>query len=325
VPWVEIEKAISTVRDGDILPPMIDQPVVVLDGGMGKELHRIGAPFVQPEWSALALMEEPQSVLQAHRNFIEAGADVITVNSYAVVPFHIGDERFADRGAELIDLAGKLARQAADEADRPVRVAASVPPMFGSYEPHRFDAETAPGLLATMVEAQRPWVDLWIGETIGSTIEAEAMLAALSTAGIQQERWLSFSLNEELVDGRPVLWSGESIEDAAKSASVHDVNAVLFNCAPPEIITAALPTLVATLRSVGSSMAVGAYANAFPPKPEGDYAANEVVLGRRDDLTDEAYADAARGWVVDGATIVGGCCGIHPEHIAQLSERFHQV
>lgn len=301
---------------------MTDQPVVVIDGGMGKELHRIGAPFAQPEWSALALMEDPSSVLQAHRNFVAAGAQVIIVNSYAVVPFHIGDERFAERGHELIDLAGRLARQAAEEAPHEVKVAGSLPPMFGSYEPEWFDRDRAPGMLAKFVEAQAPWVDLWVGETIGSCVEAESVIKALVDGKASGPRWLSFSLAEELVDGQAVLWSGESVEDAAKVAAVGDVDAVLFNCAPPEVISTALPVLVATLRSVGSSMQVGAYANAFPPKDDSDYAANGVILGRRDDLTDDSYADVAASWVNAGASIVGGCCGIHPEHIAGLTRRF---
>ena len=82
----------------------------ILDGGMGRYLKEIGAPFEQPEWSALALMEEPSAVSQAHNAFIDAGAQIITTNSYAVVPFHIGEERFSQRGAELLALAGKLAR-----------------------------------------------------------------------------------------------------------------------------------------------------------------------------------------------------------------------
>ena len=92
------------------------QQVTVLDGGMGRELLRIGAPFQQPEWSALALWEGPDWVVQAHANFIEAGAEVITTNSYAIVPFHIGEERFTSEGRSLAELCGRLARQAAEGA-----------------------------------------------------------------------------------------------------------------------------------------------------------------------------------------------------------------
>ena len=63
--------------------------LVILDGGTGRELARRGAPFRQPEWSALALIEGPQFVSAVHRAYVEAGADVITTNSYALVPFHI--------------------------------------------------------------------------------------------------------------------------------------------------------------------------------------------------------------------------------------------
>ena len=84
--------------------------VTILDGGMGRELERSGAPFRQPEWSALALIESPKHVELAHAAFARSGADVITTNSYAVVPFHIGDVRFAKDGPRLVRLAGEIAR-----------------------------------------------------------------------------------------------------------------------------------------------------------------------------------------------------------------------
>lgn len=65
--------------------------VTLLDGGMGRELARIGAPFRLPEWSALALIEAPDLVREAHAGFVAAGADVITANSYALTPHHLGE------------------------------------------------------------------------------------------------------------------------------------------------------------------------------------------------------------------------------------------
>ncbi|NKB42158.1 MAG: hypothetical protein GKR86_14185, partial [Ilumatobacter sp.] len=88
---------------------------------MGKELRRIGAPFRQPEWSSLALLEAPERVVEAHRNFIQAGAQVITTNNYAVVPYHHTPEFFDARGSELTTLAGRLARTAADTAEADIR------------------------------------------------------------------------------------------------------------------------------------------------------------------------------------------------------------
>ena len=91
---------------------------------------RLGAPFRQPEWSALALIEAPEYVTKVHRRYIDSGAEVITTNSYAVVPFHIGAQRFERDGPALAALAGRLARASADEAPRPHE--------FGWRWPHAF-------------------------------------------------------------------------------------------------------------------------------------------------------------------------------------------
>jgi len=96
------------------------------------------------------------------------------------------------------------------------------------------------------------------------------------------------------------------------------VQAILFNCSPPEAITAALNELHAALEFDQSGLAAGAYANAFVPKVEG-YAANEVLLGRREDLTAEEYQRIAESWVESGASVVGGCCHMFPEHIERLA------
>ncbi|MCY1518797.1 Homocysteine S-methyltransferase [compost metagenome] len=133
------------------------KPIRILDGGLSRELVRLGADLRQPEWSALALMEAPEVVRRVHEEFIAAGADVITTNSYALVPFHIGEERFRAEGRRLIALAGSLARIAADSAgDRKVLVAGSLPPIFGSYEPQLFRPERVQDILAYWWKNSRP-------------------------------------------------------------------------------------------------------------------------------------------------------------------------
>ena len=92
--------------------------MIILDGGLGRELQAMGAPFRQPEWSALALMEGAEYVRAAHDAFLQAGADIVTTNSYAIVPFHIGADVFKARASELLRLSGKLARAAADDVGR---------------------------------------------------------------------------------------------------------------------------------------------------------------------------------------------------------------
>lgn len=295
-----------------------DRRVTVLDGGMGRELLRVGAPFRQPEWSALALLEAPDRVLEAHHNFLRAGADVITANTYAVVPFHIGHERFAELGRELVELAARLARQAADETGRPVRVAGSIAPLFGSYEPEHFEPESAHELYRPIVEGQVAHVDLWIIETVSSVAEATAALDALDAVPETSDQpvWLAFCLPDRVDGPDPELRSGESIADLVSAVSGR-VDALLINCSAPESIEAALPVL---RRLAPAALPVGAYANTFVPEPV-RRAANSGFSQNRDELTPSAYADTADRWIAAGATIVGGCCGIYPDHIAELAAR----
>jgi S-methylmethionine-dependent homocysteine/selenocysteine methylase len=286
----------------------------ILDGGMGRQLARNGAPFRQPEWSALALMEAPHTVLEAHRQFIAAGAGVVTTNSYAVVPFHIGEERFAADGARLAALAGRLARQAADEAHRTGRVAGSLPPLFGSYRPDLFDPVRAPLLLGVLVEALRPHVDLWLAETQGAIAEARAAVDAV--AGTAGPVWVSFTLEDDAVDTVPRLRSGETVAEAAQAMREAGVAALLFNCSRPEAMGAAVDVAVAGL--AGTDIPVGVYANAFPPRTA-QAQANAGLSVLRDDLGVEAYRACAADWHRRGARILGGCCGIGPEHIARIA------
>jgi len=287
-------------------------PITILDGGMGRELNRMGAPFRQPEWSALALIEGPDFVRRAHAAFIAAGARVITTNSYAVVPFHIGEERFAARGEALADLAGRLARQAAD-ATPGVKVAGGLPPLFGSYRPDLFDAARAPALLRPLIAGLSPHVDLWLAETQGSVAEAEAVAAAL--AGDARPLWISFTLRDDEEAPAPVLRSGEAVGEAARAARRLGAQALLFNCSQPEVIGAALAEARKALAD--DPLPLGAYANAFPPMRK-DAKANSALSGLRPDLDPPGYLGFARRWVEEGATLVGGCCGIGPEHIAAL-------
>jgi len=296
--------------------------ITLLDGGMGRELKRMGAPFRQPQWSAFTLMEAPEAVAQAHAAFIAAGAEVVTTNSYAVVPFHIGQDRFAADGRMLAERAGRLARAAAkDGAGRKVLVAASLPPLFGSYRPDLFDAARAPELLRTLVEGLSPHADLWLAETLGSIAEAAAVAKALegdALAGDARPLWISFTLADDRPEpSDPRLRSGEPVTEAVRAAARLGAAAVLFNCSQPEVMAPALEVARDTLAELDAAIEIGAYANAFRPKDE-NAQANEEVSDLRTDLDPPRYLGFARDWMARGAAIVGGCCGIGPEHIAAL-------
>lgn len=286
--------------------------ITLLDGGMGRELQRSGAPFRQPEWSALALLEAPEYVSRAHAAFADAGSAIITTNSYAVVPFHLGAERFAERGAELAGLAGKLARDVADQ--RGCCVAASLPPVLGSYRPDLFEIAAARSILAILIEALSPHADLWLAETLSSLDEARLVGELL--AGDTRPLWLSFTLNDE---GPARLRSGEDVEAAAALAQEVGGAALLFNCSAPEVMEDAVQRSRAAL--AGANIKIGVYANGFA-HDDAPVEANAGLRTIRADLDPPRYRDWAKAWVAAGATIVGGCCGIGPEHIQALAEEW---
>ncbi|MCZ4289074.1 homocysteine S-methyltransferase family protein [Hoeflea alexandrii] len=294
-------------------------PITILDGGMSRELMRLGARLVQPEWSALALMESPQIVRQVHAEFIEAGADAITTNSYALVPFHIGEDRFRSDGASLIALSGQLARQAADARDdRKALVCGSLPPIFGSYEPQNYDPSRVQDYLKVLVENLAPHVDVWLGETLSLIAEAEAVRSATRASG--KPLWISFTLNDrpEAAKAEPALRSGETVAEAAGWAAENGIQALLFNCSKPEMMEPAIRTAASVFHNRGVSTRIGVYANAFEQQTD-EEKANEGLSGIRAELNGDGYLGYARAWVAAGASLVGGCCGIGVEQIGRLA------
>ncbi|ANK88161.1 MULTISPECIES: homocysteine S-methyltransferase family protein [unclassified Rhizobium] len=291
----------------------------ILDGGMSRELLRLGAELKQPEWSALALMNSPDIVREVHREFIAAGSEIVTTNSYALVPFHIGEDRFQQEGPALIRLAGRLAREAADGAtDRKVLVAGSLPPIFGSYEPENFQPSRVQDYLEVLVENLAPFVDLWLGETLSLIAEGEAVRKAVGASG--KPFWISFTLADDeaaIRDGAPKLRSGESVAEAASWAVSSGAAAFLFNCSKPEVMQGAVETAARVFRERNAPIEIGVYANAFEGET-GEAAANEGLHDTRDDLNDDAYSRFACSWAEAGATIIGGCCGIGAVHIHRL-------
>lgn len=291
--------------------------ITILDGGMSRELVRLGAELKQPEWSALALMNSPDIVRRVHEEFIAAGADVVTTNSYALVPFHIGEERFRTDGTHLIAFAGRLAREAADGTrDRTVRVAGSLPPIFGSYEPQLFQPDRVQDYLRVLVEALDPFVDVFLGETLSLIAEAEAVERAVATTG--KPFWISFTLEDGpgAEHRSPALRSGESVAQAARWIAGSSAGALLFNCSRPEVMRQAVDVAAEILGESGRKIEIGVYANAFASDEDG--AANETLHAIRDDLSDDRYAAFACDWADRGATMIGGCCGVGTSHLRGL-------
>lgn len=293
--------------------------ITILDGGMGRELARRGAPFRQPEWSALALYEQPSAIEQVHQDFIASGAQIITTNSYAVVPFHIGEQRFHADGKTLADLAGRLAKSAVKNSGVfHTQIAGSLPPLFGSYRFDLFEPARVREVAQPIIDGLAPYVDFWLCETQSSAAEPAAIKPLLPADN--RPLWVSFTLQDEEISAEPRLRSGETVQSAVEKMKNLGVAAILFNCCQPEVIEAALRVSQATLKRLNdTAIQLGAYANAFPPQPK-DATANDGLDEIRTDLNPQQYLAWAQKWVVAGATIVGGCCGIGPEHIRVLAD-----
>jgi S-methylmethionine-dependent homocysteine/selenocysteine methylase len=299
-----------------------DRPTrpLLLDGGMGRELRFRGVEILDTIWSANALLTAPDVVRDVHRDYIAAGAEVITTNSYGVIRDDLAKEGVEHRFAELNLLACELAEEARRQAGRPVRIAGSLPPLRGSYRADLvgpFD-EIYPRYVE-QADVLAPRVDLLLCETMASA--AEGYAAALAATRTGKPVWVAYTLHEDR-SGR--LRSGETVAEAVAALAGLPIEGILANCCAPESITAAMPALVATGVSI-----VGAYANTFTPVPQtwtlDGSEETDGLIGLRDDLDPEPYARHAERWLELGANAIGGCCGTRPAHIARLRELVEQM
>lgn len=287
--------------------------ITLLDGGMGQELTRRSALPATPLWSTQVLLDEPDLVAAVHRDYIDAGAEVITLASYSTTPCRF---QRVDADPGLFDVAQKaaldIAVRARDEGGRPdVRIGGCLPPLFFSYRTD--DIIPADESLATyrrIVAAQREVVDLFLCETMSTIQELTAAVTAAAESG--KPVWCGVTVDD--ADGSR-LRSGEPVGEACDAARAAGASAFLLNCSFPEAVTTALETLGPV------ELPTGGYANGFttvePLKP-----GNTVeVLEARRDLDPQGYAAHVDRWLALGAAIVGGCCEVGPAHIAELARR----
>jgi S-methylmethionine-dependent homocysteine/selenocysteine methylase len=288
--------------------------VILLDGGTGTELRERGVEVAchrESIWSAQALIEAPDEVVAVHREYIDAGAQVLTACNYAVTPALLAREGMGHRVEELSLLALDLAQRARDESGQEVRIAASIPPLDTSY---RADLVAVEGELrrdySRLVEALAPRADLLLCETL--SLGREAVVAAEVSLESGCEVWLSWSLQ----GNRPgLLPSGETIEEAFAQAAHLPVQAHLVNCCAANLITDAIPRLAQL-----TDGPVGGYANAVDALPGPFDPLDPESIDSRP-LDPVAYADAVQAWIAAGATLVGGCCHTRPAHLDEVRRR----
>ena len=157
--------------------------MTILDGGMGVELIRRGIVPRGGLWSAQALIDHPEGVAAVHQDYVDAGATVITTNSYSTVPEYMAKQGLQDSYVQYTKKAGQIARDVGDAAGNTL-VAGSLPPLSESYRADLVPSdEAAAPIYDAMVAALDPYVDLFLCETMSTSQEAYNALSAVRRAG----------------------------------------------------------------------------------------------------------------------------------------------
>ncbi|MRU16465.1 homocysteine S-methyltransferase family protein [Roseovarius sp. A21] len=290
--------------------------ITLLDGSIGQEVVKRAGETPTPLWSTQAMIDHPDLVEQVHLDYLRAGATVISTNTYAVLRDRLARVGLEDQMGALTDAAIAAAQRARVTCGRG-RIAGVVGPLVQSYRPDLSPpAPEAAQIYAEPVAHLKDQVDLLLLETMASVDQAEGSLRAASGQGLPV--WLAVTVDD--ADGSS-LRSGEPLADLAPLVAHFRPDALLINCSRPEVIAPALEVL----KTFG--LPFGAYANGFTAISEGflQEAPTVDALSARHDLGPEAYADFIMDWIAQGATIVGGCCEVGPEHIRAMAHKIRQA
>lgn len=280
---------------------------LVLDGATGTELERRAVPLAMPLWSARALLDAPDVLAQIHTDYVRAGADILTANTFRTHRRTLDKAGLGARAAEFTALAVQLARQALTlDTVRPRWVAGSMAPLEDCYSPQLVpsasECETEHAEMAHNLA--NAGVDVILVETMNSIREARAATRAALATGLPT--LTGFVCNDA---GR--LMSGESVTEAVNAIAPLGVVGMFINCTP---VSAILPPFVELHRAVqafGGLPLTGLYANV-------GHVEDISGWSNTADLTPLEYARVAARWMQYGPRLIGGCCGTNPAHIAAL-------
>ena len=286
----------------------------LLDGGMGQELIKNSKSDPHPLWSTYVMLEEPDLVRKAHIDFIEAGASVITLNTYSTTPERLEANDLLDKFSFFQKKAIDLAREAIDHTQKDVLIAGCLPPLVASYRPDKApEYDRCVDLYIQIVREQESFVDLFICETMASIKEAKAAVVAAKTSG--KAVWCGFTLED---NEKCELRSGEKLIDSVNKLQSLGQEEFLLNCSFPEVIDKGLTILSQNAKFYGG------YGNGFTSIEPLKTASNVSVLSARTDLGPEKYSKHALNWASHGASVVGGCCEIGPTHIKYLYDSLNE-
>ena len=287
--------------------------LILIDGGMGQELIHRSKRKPDGLWSARVMLDEYDLVVNLHKDFINAGAEAITLNSYSVTPQRLKRFNLENMFEKLQKTAIKAAFDAVNLASnqKDIKIIGCLPPLVMSYKTSiGIDVVEAKDTYKRIIGLQEPNVDIFCCETICSIEEAKISTEeALKT---DKKVWLSFCVKEE--DGT-LLRSGELLEDALKEFDNTKINSFLVNCAPPEAIHSSIKIMK------NFSKPFGAMPNAFETVNNLDIHNDVSILKKRSDLNIDKFVGEILSYIKNNASIVGGCCEVGPQYIEALKNK----
>lgn len=288
----------------------LSKRILIIDGAMGTMLQRKGLQGNSESFN----LTNPETIGEIHNEYIEAGADIITANSFSANSISQSEYNLSEKAGQMAEAAARIARKAADEAPRKIWVAGSVGPTSKSlslaqnindpiFRPYSFDG------MAEAFEVQirglvKGGVDLLLFETCFDALNTKAALYAIGH--IPEAKDIPVMISASMSDKSGRTLTGQTME--AFYRSIQHCNPLSFglNCSlgAEEMIP-----LIAEVASF-AACAVSCYPNAGLPNEMGEY-----------DETPSQMAESVRKMALAGSVnIVGGCCGTTPEHIKAVAE-----
>lgn len=271
---------------------------------MGTELQRRGVDITLPLWSAKALVDHPEIVLKIHCDYIEAGADIITTNTFRTdsrtfQKAGLTRENARQATIKAVNLAHEAIRIAA--TNRKIWIAGSMAPLEDCYHP-----ELAPDYQTAFAEhsLKAAWLaqagaDFILIETMNTYTEALAATRAALATGLPVAT--SFILRD-----KDHILNGEAIFPAYLTLNKEGITIFSINCTHHSIITSFLNTYA---RLIHLPLMVYVNTGIF-----------DSQNGWEEDsrFTPSSYRQIAQSWLNQGVKIIGGCCGTDPSYIRLL-------
>ena len=305
-------------RTQNLLATLAARPLQC-DGATGTQLQSLG---LQPgECCERWVLDHPDRVRLVHQRYLDAGADLLTTNTFAGTALSLAAHGLDARAAEINRTAARLAREVA--GDR-AWVLGDIGPFGGILEPY---GETEPGTAndtffdqaAALLEGG---ADAILVETMSDPTEAALAIAAARAAGAQCVI-ATFAFQKTPMGFRTMM--GANPATAVNNALAAGADIVGANCGTQLTLddyadlTAQLLSgaklaaeLTAPANTAAKSAGVPVIVQPNAGSPEHDHATGAI----RYEVTPEAFAAAAARYIALGARIVGGCCGTTPAHIA---------